>query len=290
MSAILRAQDVAAGASANAEFDVRALEERAARLRGRIVEMCAASRSAHLGSSLSCVDVLTAAYWHALRIDPKQPADPDRDRFVLSKGHAAMAIYATLAARGFFPEAELETYNKDGGRLAEHPPANLLPGVEAATGSLGHGLPLGIGMALAARIRGQTYRVFALLSDGENNEGSVWEAAMFAAAQKLERLCVVVDYNKWQATARSNETLQLAPLREKWAAFGWDAHEIDGHDVSLIAALLANIPNGSGKPVAFIAHTVKGKGVSFMEDDNYWHYRSPTPEEVVRAHEELGLR
>jgi transketolase len=201
-----------------------------------------------------------------------------------------MAIYATLAARGYFPEAELETYNQDGGRLAEHPPANLLPGVEAATGSLGHGLPLGIGMAMAGRIKNQKYRVFALLSDGENNEGSVWEAAMFAAAQKLERLCIVVDYNKWQATGRSNETLALAPLRDKWAAFGWDAHEIDGHDVGLIAKLLANIPNGSGKPVAFIAHTVKGKGVSFMEDDNNWHYRAPTPDEVEKAHKELGLK
>ncbi len=277
-------------AAVAAEPDVPALQARAAQLRGRIVAMCAASKSAHLGSSLSCVDILTAAYWRALDIDPANPSDPDRDRFVLSKGHAAMAIYATLAARGFFPEDELATYNQDGGRLAEHPPANLLPGVEAATGSLGHGLPLGVGMALAARLEGRSHRVFALLSDGENNEGSVWEAAMFAAAQRLERLCVIVDYNKWQATARSNETLQLAPLRDKWAAFGWDAHEVDGHDVGLLAQLLTEIPNGSGKPVAFIAHTVKGKGVSFMEDDNNWHYRVPTPEEVIRAHEELGLR
>jgi transketolase len=173
--------------------------------------------------------------------------------------------------------------------LAEHPPANLLPGIEAATGSLGHGLPIGIGMALAGRIRRQKFRVFALLSDGENNEGSVWEAAMFAAAQKLENLCIVVDYNKWQATARSNDTLKLAPLRDKWEAFGWDATEIDGHDTGELARRMAAVPNGSGKPVALIAHTVKGKGVSFMEDDNNWHYRTPTAEEVVRAHKELGL-
>ncbi|HEV3045312.1 MAG TPA: transketolase, partial [Roseiarcus sp.] len=128
-----------------------------------------------------------------------------------------------------------------------------------------------------------------LLSDGENNEGSVWEAAMFAAAQKLENVCVIVDYNKWQATARSNETMMLAPLREKWAAFGWDATEIDGHDVDLLATAMRNVPNGSGKPVALIAHTIKGKGVSFMEDDNNWHYRAPTAEEVVKAHKELGL-
>ncbi|MGP1397585.1 MAG: transketolase [Inquilinaceae bacterium] len=270
--------------------DVEGLRAQAACIRGRIVEMCHASRSAHLGSSLSCVDILTAAYWHVLNIDPKTPDDPNRDRFILSKGHAAMAIYATLAMRGYFPEDELATYNQDNGRLAEHPPANMLPGIEAATGSLGHGLPLGLGMALSARIKGQRYRVYALLSDGENNEGSVWEAAMFAAGQNLDRVCVIVDYNKWQATARSNETLALAPLRDKWAAFGWDAYEVDGHDVGQLAEMMANMPNGSGKPVALIAHTVKGKGVSFMEDDNNWHYRAPTAEEVVKARVELGLK
>jgi transketolase len=261
----------------------------AARLRGKVIEMSSAAGAAHLASCLSCCDVLAAAYWHVLSIDPARPDWADRDRFILSKGHAASALYATLAFKGYFPEAELATYCQDGGRLAEHPPANLLPGVEAATGSLGHGLPIGVGIALAARIRGQSHRVYALLSDGENNEGSVWEAAMLAASQRLENLCVVVDYNKWQATARSNETLMLAPLRDKWAAFGWDAREIDGHDVEALACAMADLPNGSGKPVALIAHTVKGKGVSFMEDDNNWHYRAPTPEEVVKAHKELRL-
>jgi len=269
--------------------DTPGLKAIAAQLRGRIITMCHEASSAHLGSSLSCVDILAAAYWHVLKIDPASPTAPWRDRFILSKGHAAMALYATLAQRGFFPLAELATYNKDDGRLAEHPPANLLPGVEAATGSLGHGLPIGIGMAVAGRIKGESYRVYALLSDGENNEGSVWEAAMFAAAQKLENVCVIVDYNKWQATARSNETLMLAPLRDKWAAFGWDAHEVDGHDVGALARLMQEIPNGSGKPVALVAHTVKGKGVSFMEDDNNWHYRAPTADEVVKAYKELGL-
>lgn len=269
--------------------DAKALKDQAARLRGTVVEMCHRAQSAHLGSSLSCCDILTAAYWHVLNIDPAKPTDPLRDRLILSKGHAAMALYATLALKGFFPEEELVTYNQDGGRLAEHPPANQLPGVEAATGSLGHGLPMGCGMALAGRIKGQEYRVYAVLSDGENNEGSVWEAAMFAAGQKLENLCVIVDYNKWQATARSNETLALAPLADKWRAFGWDAQEIDGHDVAALARAMAGVPNGSGKPVALIAHTVKGKGVSFMEDDNNWHYRAPTADEVASAHRELGL-
>ncbi|HEY3696503.1 transketolase [Phenylobacterium sp.] len=270
-------------------IDGERLRAQAAKLRGRIIEMCHAASSAHLGSSLSCADILTVAYWDVLNIDPRHPDDPLRDRFILSKGHAAMAIYATLALRGFFPEAELDTYNTDGGRLAEHPPANQLPGVEAATGSLGHGLPLGNGFALAGRIKGEDFRVYALLSDGENNEGSVWEAAMFAAGQHLENLCVIVDYNKWQATDRSNEVMALAPLADKWRAFGWDAAEVDGHDVEVLARLMRNVPNGSGKPVAIIAHTVKGKGVSFMEDDNNWHYRAPTAEEVVLARRELGL-
>ena len=269
--------------------DVAALDGVAARLRGKVIEMCHKTGAAHLGSSLSCCDIVAAAYWHAVQIDPRRPTDPLRDRFILSKGHAATALYAALAFKGFFPVDLLDTYCQDGGKLAEHPPANLLPGVEAATGSLGHGLPIGIGMALAGRINSQRFRVFALLSDGENNEGSVWEAAMFAAAQKLENICVIVDYNKWQATARSNETLKLAPLRDKWEAFGWDAIEIDGHNTGELARRMADTPNGSGRPVALIAHTVKGKGVSFMEDDNNWHYRTPTAEEVVRAHKELGL-
>jgi len=268
---------------------IAALRQRATQLRGQVLQMSHNAQAAHLASSLSCCDILATAYWDVLSIDPSKPKDPKRDRFILSKGHAAAALYATLAFRGYFPVAELATYCQDGGRLAEHPPANLLPGVEAATGSLGHGLPIGCGIALAGRIKGETYRVFALLSDGENNEGSVWEAAMFAAGQKLENVCVIVDYNKWQATARSNETLMLAPLRDKWAAFGWDATEIDGHDVGMLSAHMRNVPNGSGKPVALIAHTIKGRGVSFMEDDNNWHYRAPNAEELLRAHKELGL-
>lgn len=261
----------------------------AARLRGAVIDLSHAAGTPHLGSSLSCADIVAAAYWDALRIDPKRPYAPERDRFILSKGHAATTLYAALAFRGFFPEAILETYNKDGSVLAEHPGPNCVPGVEAATGSLGHGLPIALGMALAGRMQGLSYRVYALLSDGECNEGSVWEAAMFAPAQKLENVCVIVDYNKWQATGRSNETLSLAPLREKWAAFGWDAHEVYGHDLTALCALMRKVPNGSGKPVAIIAHTVKGKGVSFMEDDNNWHYRIPNEKEVADAKRQLGL-
>lgn len=267
----------------------RDLSRIASRLRGQVIRMSHATGAAHLGSALSCIDILTAAYWGVLRIDPQRPDDPERDRFILSKGHAASALYAALSARGFFPSDLLDTYNTEGSRLAEHPGPRCAPGVEAATGSLGHGLPIGLGMALAGRIQGRSHRVFVLMSDGECNEGSVWEAAMLAPAQRLDNVCVIVDYNKWQATGRSEETLALAPLRAKWEAFGWSAHEVDGHDVAALAERMARTPDGSGKPVALIAHTVKGKGVSFMEDDNNWHYRVPKAAEVEAAFRELGL-
>lgn len=251
--------------------------------------MSHAAEAPHLGSSLSVVDILVAAYWSALKIDPQRPDDPLRDRFILSKGHAAAALYATLAFRGFYDPARLDEYNRNGTVLAEHPSWRALPGIEASTGSLGHGLPIAIGMALAGRIQQQAYRVFAVLSDGECNEGSVWEAALVAPAHHLANLVVVVDFNKWQATGRSEEVTHLQPLAEKWRAFGWNTYEINGHDMPTLTHLLGNVPDGSGKPIAIIAHTVKGKGISFMEDDNNWHYRIPTPEEVQRAHAELGL-
>jgi transketolase len=260
----------------------------AARIRARVVEMSHVAETPHLGSSLSCVDMLVAAYWAALRIDAAHPLDPDRDRFILSKGHAATALYATLAERGFFDPKLLDTYNEDGSALPEHPGLQCVPGVEAATGSLGHGLPIALGMALAARIQKRPSRCLVLMSDGECEEGSVWEAAMFAPAHKLDTVTVMIDYNKWQATGRSDEIMALAPLAEKWRAFGWDACEVDGHDLDALIAALTNKPDGSGRPRAIVCHTVKGKGVSFMEDDNNWHYRIPTADEVRKARVELG--
>jgi transketolase len=265
----------------------REMQARARRVRAQVVSLSHHGRSPHLGSCLSCVDILVAAYFGVLHIDPRRAGDPDRDRFILSKGHAAPALYAVLAERGFFPRALLDSYNHDGAVLAEQPSPGCVPGLEAATGSLGHGLSIGIGMALAGRIQKRGYRVYAVLSDGECNEGSVWEGAMFAAAQRLDRLCVVVDYNRWQATGRSDEVMALAPLAEKWKAFGWTAHEVDGHDLATLQRLLGDVPDGSGKPIAIIAHTVKGKGVSFMEDDNNWHYRIPNQEELTAALKEL---
>ena len=261
----------------------------ARRIRLHLVEMSHKAGTPHLGSALSCVDILVAAYFGSVRIDPSRPEDPLRDRCILSKGHAATALYATLAERGFFPLAWLDSFAQHGSQLAEQPAPHCAPGVELATGSLGHGLPVGAGMALAARIQKQDYRVFVVMSDGECNEGSVWEAAMFAPANGLDKLAVVVDYNKWQATGRSNEVLMLSPLVKKWEAFGWSASEVDGHDPRALAQALSQVPDGSGKPVAIIAHTTKGKGVSFMEDDNNWHYRVPKAEEVAAAKRELGF-
>jgi transketolase len=259
----------------------------ARRIRARLVEMSHVAETPHVGSSLSCVDILVVAYWGFLQIDAARPLDPDRDRFILSKGHAATALYAVLADRGFFDSQLLDTYNEDGGCLPEHPGLQCVPGVEAATGSLGHGLPIALGMALAARIQGRASRCLVLMSDGECQEGSVWEAAMFAPAQRLDTVTVMVDYNKWQATGRSDEIMALAPLVEKWRAFGWDAREVDGHDLDALLAALRGEPDGSGRPRAIICHTVKGKGVSFMEDDNNWHYRIPTAEEVQKARIDL---
>jgi transketolase len=271
-------------------FDTQALQNIARQLRYRIVETSHRSGTPHLGSCLSCVDILVAVYFSVLRIDPTAPRAAARDRFILSKGHGAPALFQVLAMKGFYPESMLDSYGEDGGVFAEHPPTpEHLPGIEAATGSLGHGLPLGLGFALAGRIQQQDYRVIALLSDGECNEGSVWEAAMLAAAQRVSNLCVIIDFNKWQATGRSEETMALSPLAEKWRAFGWNAIEIDGHDTAAIITALNAAAHENTKPTAIVAHTIKGKGVSFMEDDNNWHYRIPTAEEVVLAGRELGV-
>ncbi len=271
-------------------YRINDLEQRARILRARIIENAHRTETPHLGSCLSCLDILVAAYFAVLNIDPESPRSPERDRFILSKGHGAPALFHVLAMRGFFPEAMLDSYGEDGGLFAEHPPTpDRLPGIEAATGSLGHGLPIGLGMALAARMQKRNYPVRVLLSDGECNEGAVWEAAMLAASQKMENLMVIIDFNKWQATGRSEEVMMLSPLIEKWRAFGWSAYEIDGHDMCLLTDLMGRLPDGTGKPVAIIAHTIKGKGVSFMEDDNNWHYRIPTANEVRKARIELGI-
>jgi transketolase len=270
--------------------DTVELAKTAAILRSRIIETSSKTGTPHLGSCLSCVDILTALYFGVLSIDPANPKAANRDRCILSKGHGAMGLFHVLAARGFYPLSDLDTYGQDGGVFAEHPPTpEHLAGIEAATGSLGHGLPIGLGMAMSARIQVQTYNVYAVLGDGECNEGSNWEAAMLASAQRVSNLCVIVDFNKWQATGRSQEVMALDPLVDKWKAFGWNALEVDGHDFQQLLGALSQFPNANGKPTAIIAHTVKGKGASFMEDDNNWHYRIPTADEVIQAQKELRV-
>jgi transketolase len=265
------------------------LEAIARALRFKVIEMSHTAGTPHLGSALSCLDILVAAFWKVVRTNPADPANPLRDRFILSKGHAASALYATLAERGFFPKDWLDSFARHGSPLAEQPSPGCAPGVELATGSLGHGLPVGCGMALAAKIHQRDYRVYVVMSDGECNEGTVWEAALFAPANKLGNLAVVIDYNKWQATGRSNEIMNLPSLHDKWAAFGWDTREIDGNNMAEVVTALQNIPANGDKPVAIIANTIKGKGISFMEDDNNWHYRIPNQEEVQKARKELQL-
>lgn len=263
------------------------LEKLAAEIRYQLILMAKRGKAAHLGSSLSCVDLIASAYWNFLNISPSDPQNRLRDRFILSKGHAITALYGCLAEKGFFAKDLLETFNQDGGCLPEHPSPKCVPGVEMATGSLGHGLSVGLGHALAGKVLGEAYQVMVLLSDGECNEGAVWEAALFAPAHGVNNLIAVIDFNKWQATGRSDEVMQLSPLKEKWEAFGWQALEIDGNNIEEILTAYSQI--SPDKPTAIIAHTIKGKGVSFMEDDNNWHYRIPNDEEIARAKEELGV-
>jgi transketolase len=256
-------------------------------IRHRVIRISHVANSAHLGGALSCVDLLVALYWDVLRVDPANPDDPSRDRLIFSKGHAISALYTALARRGFFDPKKLEDYNRPGSGLPEQPSPGCTPGVEWATGSLGHGLGIGLGMALASTITTTPYSTFVIMSDGECQEGSVWEAAMLAPKLPIAPLTVLVDFNGWQATGRSREIMQMDPLPAKWTAFGWDACEIDGHNIPEILEALKQPSNG--KPKAIIARTVKGKGVSFIEDDNNWHYRSPTAEEVRRAATELDV-
>ena len=270
-------------------LSVESLEQLAREIRFRIIRNSHLSGTPHLGSCLSCTDLLVWLYWNVLKIVPQSPKSPDRDRFILSKGHAAPVLFQVLAERGFFPRSDLEDYGCDGSFFGEHPPSpEHLPGIEAATGSLGHGLPMALGMALAARIQGQAYQVFAILSDGECNEGSIWECALMAAAQKVQNLTLFVDYNKWQATGRSNEVLGLAPLNEKWRAFGWATVEIDGHSFQEMEQALTSL-SGDPRPKTIVCNTIKGKGIPFMEDDNNWHYRIPTAAEVEQCAQVLQI-
>ena len=255
-------------------------------IRIRTLKMVHKANASHIGSCLSMADILAVLYGQILNIDPDNPNLPERDRFILSKGHATAILYAVLAEKGFFPLDWLETYCQDGSLLTGHV-SHEVPGVEVSTGSLGHGLPIGCGMALAAKGDRQAHRVFVLLSDGELDEGSNWEAILFAAHHHLDNLVAIVDYNKIQSFGTVQEVLNLEPLADKWRAFNWAVREIDGHNLQEISDCLNQVPFESGKPNVVIAHTIKGKGISFMENQLAWHYKSPKTEQLSQALTEL---
>ncbi len=260
----------------------------ARRVRRHVVAMHAAAKASHVGCAFSITDILTVLYFKSLRVDPRNPRAPDRDRFILSKGHACSALYATLAERGFLPVQSLSTYELDGGLLPGHPDRALVPGIEASTGSLGHGLSIGAGIAIAGKRERRPYRAFVLLSDGECDEGSVWEAVLSASHMRLDNLVAIVDANGLQGMGPTEEVLRLSPFADKWRAFGWAVREVDGHDIAELERTFASLPFEQGKPGVVIARTVKGKGVSFMENQVAWHYKSPNPVELKIALEQLA--
>jgi transketolase len=268
-----------------APHDTKAL---AREIRRHALRMTSTGGSSHIGSVFSMADIIAALYGAVLSVDPAQPAWPLRDRFILSKGHAGAGVYAALALRGFFPESKLDTHYQDGSHLSGHVSHKGIPGVELSTGSLGHGLPVAGGMALAGKLDGAKHRVFCLLSDGECDEGSNWEAILFAGHHRLHNLVAVVDFNKIQSLKPVAETIALEPFADKWRAFGWKVVEVDGHDHdALVPALdVRGVPGDA--PTVVLAHTVKGKGVSFMEHSVLWHYRTAKDAEFDAALLELS--
>lgn len=255
------------------------LERRAKAIRRNIVAAVTEAKSGHPGGSLSAADILTVLYFAEMKVDPHKPDDVDRDRFVLSKGHAAPVLYGALAEKGYFPHSELMTLRKVDSRLQGHPSMKSLPGIDMSTGSLGQGLSAAAGMALAGRLDGRDYRVFALLGDGELEEGMVWEAAMFAAHYKLDNLTAFVDFNGLQIDGPIAEVMSPLPIPEKWEAFGWNVIQIDGHDIAAIYDAIQAAKTVKGKPTMIVASTVKGKGVCEMENVADWHGKAPSSEE-----------
>lgn len=259
----------------------------AAQIRCDALKMVHRADASHIGGCLSCADILAHLYGKFLRVDPAHPDSSDRDRFILSKGHATAVVYSVLAELGFFPKEWLQDYSQDGTRLPGHIQDGI-PGVEVSTGSLGHGLSIGVGMALAFKRAQLSNRVVVLLSDGDCDEGSTWEAVLMAPHLHLDNLLVVVDHNKLQALGYTKDVLPLHSLTDKWRAFGWAVYEIDGHNHSEIDEVLSAFPFEKGKPSVIIAHTIKGKGVSFMENQLAWHYKSPNDEELQKALKEIN--
>ncbi|MCX6001098.1 MAG: transketolase [Chloroflexi bacterium] len=270
------------------KYSIPELEGIARKLRRHIITMISTAGSGHPGGSLSAADIVTALYFDIMKHDPANPRWPDRDRFILSKGHAAPVLYAALAECGYFPIDWLTTLRKTGACLQGHTDSTLTPGVDASAGSLGQGLSIGIGMALAARLDNKDYRTYVLLGDGECDEGQVWEAAMFAPNYKLDNLTAIVDFNALQLDGFTRDIMNLEPFIAKWAAFKWEVIEINGHDMQQIIDALRKAQTVKGKPTVIVAHTIKGKGVSFMENNVDWHGKAPNKSETEMALRELA--
>ncbi len=256
-------------------------------LRQRLLQIIYGAGGGHTGGSLSSLDILITLYFHTMKHRAQDPAWPERDRFILSKGHSVEGYYCVLAEAGYFPTEELDTYGKFNSRLFGHPTMKT-PGVEAPTGALGHGLSVGVGMAIAGKRDGASYRVYVLMGDGEQAEGSVWEAAMAASHYALGNLVGIIDNNDLQISGKVDSVMRIASLADRWTSFGWKIHEVDGNDIGALVRLFDRIPDDPRKPHLVIAHTVKGKGVSFMENNAAWHHRVPTPEEYATAQAELA--
>jgi transketolase len=268
--------------------DFQKFQEAAIRVRKTILALIYKTKGPHLGSSFSSVEILVSLYFKFLNVSAKNPQDPKRDRFIFSKGHASPALYAILYESGFLTKEDLDGFAVNGGILEQHPNMDLARGIEVSSGSLGHGLSIGAGMALAGKRNGDNYRVCVLISDGELNEGSIWEAVLFSAQHKLSNLLLIVDYNKMQALGFTKDTIELDPLMAKFEAFGWACVEVDGHNFPSLVGALDEVPFHMEKPSVIIAHTTKGKGVSFMENSLYWHYSCPNEEECALAFDEIS--
>jgi transketolase len=265
---------------------ITVLQKEAKEIRRTVLQMIVSATASHVAPSYSIVEILVYLYGHILRINPKRPLDKNRDRFLLSKGWGISALYAVLAAKGFFPKEYLKEYCRDGSKLIGIATYNGTPGIEASTGSIGHGLPLGVGMALGMRLQNIKRKVYVLMGDGECDEGTTLESALIAAHHHLSNLVAIIDYNKWQSFGRTNEVLNLEPLTDKWKAFGWNVIEMNGHNFQEIAKGFFEMTKEKNKPTMLIAHTIKGKGLSIIEDNNDYHYKTPREKELKVAHEE----
>lgn len=266
---------------------VRELEETAVAIRSSIIDMICTAKAGHPGGSLSATDIVTALYFRIMRIDPQNPTWSDRDRFILSKGHACPVWYASLAERGYFDKAHLKTLRQLGSILQGHPDMHKTPGIDMTVGSLGHGLSVGLGMALSAKLNKKDYQVYVIIGDGETQEGSIWEAAMAAPKWKLDNLTAILDYNHLQNDYSVEEVMPIHPVIEKWRAFNWQVLEIDGHDMTEIVTALEKAKTHQGEPTIIVANTIKGKGVSYMENVCEWHGKAPSQEQAEMALNEI---